>query len=190
MTEESETDTTDEPTIGRRCDNCGGIYLAVIIRGPGGVASLPCCGATVQVVPTEIERSAAERGADETREAEARADGGTAQSTDGGTSESGTYQIEDYPMAAERYHGDRECPYQKCENTADWLVEAESGTAFFRCDRCSRQNRIYVRENELLRADVRASTIERVDSEIEEDLTENIGKSSTENHHASEEVSE
>lgn len=82
------------------------------------------------------------------------------------------YQIQDEPMAAERYKGDRECPYEGCENTADWFVEGERGTAFFCCDECSRQNRIWVRENELLRADVRESTIRRVDSELEENLTE------------------
>lgn len=83
-----------------------------------------------------------------------------------------SYQIIDEPLAAERYHGDRECPYEECDNTADWMVEAESGTAFFTCEKCSRMNRIWVRENDLTKNDVRDSTIERVDSKIDEDLRE------------------
>lgn len=74
------------------------------------------------------------------------------------------------PMAAKEYDGDRECPYDECENTANWLVETETGTAFFTCERCSRQNRIWVCENELIDADVSQSTIERVENEIGEAL--------------------
>lgn len=78
------------------------------------------------------------------------------------------------PAAANEYTGDRECQYEECDTTADWLVETESGTAFFTCNRCSRQNRIWVRENELSESDVSESTIERVNEELDEELTESV----------------
>ncbi len=66
--DESQTDTTDESTIGQICSECGGRYLVVTIRGPGGIASRPCCGVTVHVAPTAVERNTTDDGL--------RADGG------------------------------------------------------------------------------------------------------------------
>lgn len=81
------------------------------------------------------------------------------------------------PMAANDYDGDRACPYENCENTADWLVMTDRNVAFFTCEECSRQNRIWVRENELLESDVDERLLQQVGEEIGEELTESIEES-------------
>ncbi|NUC74984.1 hypothetical protein HTZ84_22225 [Haloterrigena sp. SYSU A558-1] len=76
------------------------------------------------------------------------------------------------PAAASRYDGDHECQYD-CEETADWVVESKAsgytgGRVFFCCQSCSRDNRIYARENELYRADLSDDAAEVIpDSELE-----------------------
>jgi len=60
---------------------------------------------------------------------------------------------EPYPEAATEYNGDVECVYDECTHTADYRVEFSRNTAYVHvlmCDKCSQQNKIWVRENELL----------------------------------------
>ena len=64
------------------------------------------------------------------------------------------------PTAAEQVD-EGECDYRDCNNTADYRVQIEAvgsraATTVLMCDDCSRQNHIWVRENELLRREVTA----------------------------------
>lgn len=57
------------------------------------------------------------------------------------------------PTAAERVDGG-DCSYEDCENDAEYRVEWERQTTVLMCDNCSRTNRIWVVENDLLAVDI------------------------------------
>lgn len=64
------------------------------------------------------------------------------------------------PLAAEEYDGDDPCTYGGCEEPADYHVWFEAtgsvrGSTLM-CDGCSQDNRIWVRENDLLDREVPA----------------------------------
>ncbi|AUX09318.1 hypothetical protein AArcSl_1689 [Halalkaliarchaeum desulfuricum] len=56
------------------------------------------------------------------------------------------------PVSAEGYDGDRGCAYEGCRNTADYVVHFSNGTESLVCERCSLDNRLYVKQNDLLEA--------------------------------------
>lgn len=59
------------------------------------------------------------------------------------------------PMAAEEVaDGEGECTYEDCDADADYRVQMDDGATFLICQDCSVENRIYVRENELLELEV------------------------------------
>lgn len=43
-----------------------------------------------------------------------------------------------------------ECSYPECDSEADYEVEVERSVTTLMCDSCSRENRIWVKENGLL----------------------------------------
>lgn len=57
------------------------------------------------------------------------------------------------PVAATRDVDDEQCMYE-CENDADYRVELEDGQTFVLCQSCSTENRIYAKENGLLKHEV------------------------------------
>lgn len=65
------------------------------------------------------------------------------------------------PVAAERIDDGRECGYE-CDSEAEFLVEvrADGGTrdTFACCQSCSRRNRIYAVENELIESEIQSET--------------------------------
>lgn len=96
---------------------------------------------------------------------------------DGGTEQESEEPVFDYqPAAASRYDGDRECAFDDCERTADWLIDCKAagytgGKAFFCCQPCSESNRIYAKENGLN------------GYEVDEDLADVIPESEVEHVH-------
>lgn len=68
------------------------------------------------------------------------------------------------PVAAEEIDG-VECQYSSCENEADWLVEVEGWEGFVCCQRCSVKNRIYAKENELIKTNVSEQARQSVDAD-------------------------
>jgi hypothetical protein len=67
------------------------------------------------------------------------------------------------PIAAERITGTGMTCMYDCERHADWIVELEDGISFVCCQTCSRQNRIYARENDLYKTDVSPEVMDHVE---------------------------
>ena len=59
------------------------------------------------------------------------------------------------PVAATRDIDGEQCMYD-CENDADYRVQLEDGQTFVLCQSCSTENRIYAKENDLLKHEVTA----------------------------------
>lgn len=68
-------------------------------------------------------------------------------------------ELSTYPhldlTAAERV-SEGECQYRGCDAQADYRVEVGRNTTFLCCQECSRKNRIYAKENDLLDIEVTA----------------------------------
>ena len=58
------------------------------------------------------------------------------------------------PIAADEETGDEDCRFDGCERGADYRVQWDNGLIMFCCQPCSKQNRIYAKENDLLEAEV------------------------------------
>lgn len=82
------------------------------------------------------------------------------------------------PEAAERYDGHEACAYDDCNNPADYRVQIGyrrgQRALMLCCSRCSTRHRIYVEENELLKAPV--TIREKMLSPNDLNLTEAMGE--------------
>ncbi|WP_338906499.1 hypothetical protein [Salinibaculum marinum] len=69
---------------------------------------------------------------------------------DGGQQELDEPAIVPEPVAADEEVDDEDCAYEVCDSAADYRVQLENDYLFYCCQECSRRNRVYARENDLL----------------------------------------